>query len=64
MSGSTKTGSYSVDIEGDIAGNEYIAIVPYESFTLSSTNLASVTATINQDKKIGLMMKYLQTVIK
>ena len=50
LSGSTKKGAYTVDVEGDIGGTDVIKVVPEESFTLTSTGLASQTATVNQDK--------------
>ena len=50
LDGATKTGAYTVSVEGDIAGTEYIKVVPDASFTLTSTKLADVTATITQDK--------------
>lgn len=50
LDGATKTGTYTVSVIGDIAGNEYIKVVPDESFILSSINLNDVTATITQDK--------------
>ena len=50
LDGATKTGTYTVSVIGDIAGNEYVKVVPDESFILSSINLNDVTATITQDK--------------
>lgn len=50
LSGTTKTGSYTVTVEGDIAGTDIVKVVPDKSFALSSSGLADITATINQDK--------------
>lgn len=50
LDGKTKTGSYTVDVEGDIGGTDLIKVVPEKTFTLTSTGLASQTATVNQDK--------------
>lgn len=50
LSGTDKTGSYSVDVEGDIGGTDIINVVPDTSVALKSTNLANVTASIIQDK--------------
>lgn len=50
LSGTDKTGSYSVDVEGDVGGIDIINVVPDASVALKSTNLANVTATINQNK--------------
>lgn len=50
LDGSTKKGSYTVDVEGDIAGTDVVKVVPDPSVALSSKNLADVTASISQDK--------------
>lgn len=50
LSGTDKTGSYSVDVEGDIGGTDIVKVVPDASVALSSKNLADVTASILQDK--------------
>lgn len=50
LDGGTKKGSYTVDVEGDIGGTDVIKVVPDPSVALNSTNLASVTASISQDK--------------
>lgn len=50
LSGLSKTGIYTVSVEGDIAGYEKINVIPDETFTLNSSGLAGITANINQDK--------------
>lgn len=50
LSGSTKTGSYTADVEGDIGGMDVVKVVPEPSVALSSPNLATITAPITQDK--------------
>ena len=50
LDGALKKGAYTVSVEGDIAGTEYIKVVPDASFALTSNNLANVTAYITQDK--------------
>lgn len=50
LDGESKTGTYTVSVEGDIAGNEYVSVKPDETVVLSSNNLADVTASISQDK--------------
>lgn len=50
LSGLSKTGTYTVSVEGDIAGYEKINVIPDETFTLNSQGLNSITASINQDK--------------
>lgn len=50
LDGLTKKGSYTVNVNGDIAGYEKINVMPDESFALSSIGLSDVTALINQDK--------------
>ena len=47
---STKTGTYTVSVTGDIAGDEAVKIVPDASLTMSQTDKADVTASITQDK--------------
>ena len=50
LDGSTKTGSYTVSVAGDIAGDETVNVVPDASFKMSQTDKADVTASITQDK--------------
>lgn len=50
LSGSSKSGSYTVDVEGDIGGTDTVKVVPEESFTLTSTGLADQIAKVSQDK--------------
>ena len=50
LDGATKSGSYKVTVEGDIAGTEKITVKPDSTFTLSSKNLPDVTAQVSQDK--------------
>lgn len=40
---------YNVNVTGDIAGNEYVSIVPQSEFTLSQTNKPSITGSVSQD---------------
>ncbi len=50
LDGSTKSGTYQVLVEGDIAGKETIKVIPDEAVTLSSKDKADVIGTIAQDK--------------
>ena len=50
LDGSTKTGSYTVSVAGDIAGDEAVKVVPDASFKMSQTDKADVTASVTQDK--------------
>ena len=50
LDGTTKTGSYTVSVAGDIAGDETVKVVPDASFAMSQTDKADVTASITQDK--------------
>ena len=50
LDGSTKTGSYTVSVAGDIAGDETVKVVPDASFKMSQTDKADVTASVTQDK--------------
>jgi hypothetical protein len=50
IDGTTKSGSYTVTVTGDIAGVEIIKVEPEVSVTLSSVNLTDVIAPISQDK--------------
>ena len=50
LDGETKTGAYTVGVRGDIAGTEYVSVVPDESFAMTQSGKADVTASISQDK--------------
>ena len=50
LSGQTKQASYTVTVEGDIAGEESVLVVPDDSFNLNSVGKAPQTATVTQDK--------------
>ncbi len=50
LSGETKSASYIVKVEGDIAGYETVFVVPEETFKLHSIKKEDQTATISQDK--------------
>ena len=50
LDSSTKTGRYTVSVEGDIAGDEAVKVAPDASFAMSQTDKANVTASITQDK--------------
>ena len=50
LSGTTKSGTYTVTVEGDIAGLEVISVTPDSAVTLSSKDKADVIGTITQDK--------------
>ena len=50
LDGSTKSGTYQVSVEGDIAGKETIKVIPDSAVTLSSKDKADVIGTIAQDK--------------
>ena len=50
LDGATKTGTYKVTVEGDIAGLETIKVQPDASVALNSKNKPSVTGSITQDK--------------
>jgi hypothetical protein len=51
MAGDTKTGAYTVAVEGDIAGDEYVTVVPAASFAMKQTGKADVTVTIKQENQ-------------
>ena len=51
LAGATKTGAYTVTCTGDIAGNEYVSVVPAESFPMKQNGKTDVTATITQATK-------------
>ena len=50
LSGSAKSGTYSVTCKGDIAGNESVSVVPDATFTMSQTEKATVQAAVTQEK--------------
>ena len=52
LSGINKEGSYIVKVEGDIAGYEFIDVVPDNTVKLTSANKADEIATISQDKTL------------
>jgi len=41
---------YSVDIIGDLSSNEYVSVIPDNSFLLSQEGKDDITATVTQDK--------------
>lgn len=49
LSGSTRSGSYTVSCSGDIAGNEYVSVVPDASFDMIQTGKTNVTASVTQE---------------
>ena len=61
LSGLSKTGTYTVSVEGDIAGYEKINIIPDETFTLNSQGLNGITASISQDKTSWLFNEILES---
>ena len=50
LDGATKSGTYTVTVEGDIAGLEIVNVTPDSAVTLSSKDKADVIGTITQDK--------------
>lgn len=48
LSGADKNGSYTVAVEGDIAGNQFVSVTPEATFAMQQTGKADVTATITQ----------------
>ena len=48
LSGASKNATYNVDVDGDIAGNEYVLVKPAESVTMKQKGKADVTGTITQ----------------
>lgn len=50
LDGESKTGTYTVSCKGDIAGDEYVSVIPDASFTMSQQGKADVTANIVQTK--------------
>ena len=49
LSGADKTGAYDVAVEGDIAGDQYVSVVPDAQFAMVQDGKADVTATITQE---------------
>lgn len=50
LDGDSKTGNYTVTVEGDIAGKEVIKVIPDSTVTLQSKDKPSIFGTIIQDK--------------
>lgn len=50
LDGASKTANYDVKAKGDIAGNEYISVVPDTSFAMKQAGKTDVSATITQDR--------------
>ena len=48
LDGVTKTGAYTVSVTGDIAGDEYISVIPDATFAMTQSGKADVTATVSQ----------------
>ena len=48
LSGETKSGSYTVSCTGDIAGDEWVSVVPDASFAMKQTGKKDVTASVTQ----------------
>ena len=51
LSGTSKSASYYVKVQGDIAGYECVYVIPDKSFELYSKNKNAQTATISQEKQ-------------
>ena len=49
LAGATKTGAYTVACTGDIAGDEYVSVVPDASFDMIQTGKTNVTASVTQE---------------
>lgn len=50
LDGATKIGDYSVEVKGNIAGNETITVVPAASFAMKQNPKTDVTANVTQAK--------------
>ena len=50
LDGTTKSGSYTVNVVGDIEGSKSVSVVPDASFKMSQTGKDDVTASITQAK--------------
>lgn len=51
LDGESKTGTYTISCKGDIAGDEYVSVIPDASFTMSQQGKADATANITQAKR-------------
>jgi hypothetical protein len=49
LSGTTKSGTYTVTVTGDIAGTEQVTVTPEESFTMKSAGKKDVKASVVQE---------------
>lgn len=49
MDGSTKTGEYKINVTGDIAGDQFVKVVPASSFEMIQPGKDNVTTTIKQE---------------
>lgn len=49
MSGKDKTGGYTINVTGDIAGDQFVKVVPAESFPMEQPGKANVTTVIKQE---------------
>ena len=50
LDGELGTAGYTVKVTGDIAGDEYVSVVPDEKFNMSSNGKEDVEATVSQNK--------------
>ena len=50
LDGESKTGAYTVDVNGDIAGDQAVTVTPDTSFAMKQEGKDDVTATVTQDK--------------
>ena len=48
----TKDSEYTVKVQGDVTGTQYISVVPDESFLMKSSGKDNVTATVSQEQKL------------
>ena len=51
LDGRSKSVNYTVSIDGELANNETVSVVPDSTFLMSSVNKANQTATVTQDKQ-------------
>lgn len=51
LDGRSKSANYTVSINGELASNETVSVVPDSTFLMSSVNKADQTATVTQDKQ-------------
>ena len=49
MRGEASTATYKVDVDGDIAGNEYVLVQPDTTFAMKQAGKADVDATVAQE---------------